>query len=859
MPMAEHRYDAHEIEPRWQAVWADEHTWEVSNHAGEGTRGDAFAGPGRSTVQDPTSYVLEMLPYPSGEPHIGHLKCYSVGDAIAHYHRRLGRRVLHPMGYDAFGLPAENHAIRTGVHPRVSTAESIASFQRQFRSWGISIDWSRELATHEPAYYRWTQWIFLELFRAGLAYRKEAAVKWCPNDQTVLANEQVDAEGHCERCGALVEVRQLEQWFLRITDYAERLLGDLDAIEWPEHVKTMQRNWIGRSEGAEVTFRCEELGIDYPVFTTRPDTLFGATFFVMAPEHPDVMRLAEGTPGARAVRDYVNQALNETNEERGNAEKPKTGVPLGRTVTNPVNGTQIPMYVADYVLMEYGTGAIMAVPGHDERDHSFAVAFGLPIKRVIQGPAAQAGGPTAQASDDGAPGEEEGEGGELPYAGDGILVNSHPDFDGLGNREALTAIVRWLDREGKGHASVNYRLRDWLVSRQRYWGCPIPIVYCERCGMVPLPDDRLPVRLPEIDDYTPKGRSPLAAAEDWVNTTCPDCGGQARRETDTMDTFVDSSWYFLRYCDASNDHAAWDPAVLSEWMPVDQYIGGVEHAILHLMYARFFTKALADLGHLDFQEPFLALFTQGMVTKDGSKMSKSKGNVVSPAAIVARVGADTARCYILFVGPPDQDADWSDDGVEGVHRFLSRLWRLAAETAERAGAPAPELQAPAAAGGDDLLLLRKTHWAIDKVSNDLRRFAFNTAIAAVMELLNDCSRLRDSVTVESLRFALGTAASLLFPFAPHVCADIYDLLTGERVWEQPWPEAEEALLESDAYELVCQVNGKVRDRVQAAADASPEALKELCHAAPNVRAHVDGKQIVKEIVVPGKLVNLVVR
>jgi leucyl-tRNA synthetase len=842
MPMAEHRYDPHEIEPRWQAVWADEHTWEVSNQVGEGKRGDTFAGPGRAAAQDPTSYVLEMLPYPSGEPHIGHLKCYSVGDAIAHYHRRLGRRVLHPMGYDAFGLPAENHAIRTGVHPRLSTAESIASFQRQFRSWGISIDWSRELATHEPDYYRWTQWIFLELFRAGLAYRKEAAVKWCPNDQTVLANEQVDAEGHCERCGALVEVRQLEQWFLRITDYAERLLGDLDAIEWPEHVKTMQRNWIGRSEGAEVTFRCEQLGIDYPVFTTRPDTLFGATFFVMAPEHPDVMRLAEGTAGERAVRDYVNQALNETNEERGNAEKPKTGVPLGRTVTNPVNGTEIPMYVADYVLMEYGTGAIMAVPGHDERDHAFAVAFGLPIRRVIQGPAGQ-----------------DGEEGELPFAGDGVLVNSHPDFDGMGNREALTAIVRWLDREGKGHASVNYRLRDWLVSRQRYWGCPIPIVYCERCGMVPLPDDRLPVRLPEIDDYTPRGRSPLAAAEDWVNTTCPDCGGQARRETDTMDTFVDSSWYFLRYCDASNDHAAWDSAVLSEWMPVDQYIGGVEHAILHLMYARFFTKALADLGHLDFQEPFLALFTQGMVTKDGSKMSKSKGNVVSPAAIVARVGADTARCYILFVGPPDQDADWSDDGVEGVHRFLSRLWRLAAETAERAGAPAPELQAPAAAGGDDLLLLRKTHWAIDKVSNDLRRFAFNTAIAAVMELLNDCSRLRESVAAESLRFALGTAASLLFPFAPHVCADIYDLLTGERVWEQPWPQAEEALLESDAYELVCQVNGKVRDRVQAAADASPEALKELCHAAPNVRAHVDGKQIVKEIVVPGKLVNLVVR
>jgi leucyl-tRNA synthetase len=840
--MADQRYDPQEIEPRWQGVWESEHTWEVSNDAGGEGRGDARAGAARTGAQSPRSYVLEMLPYPSGEPHIGHLKCYAVGDAIAHFHRRLGRRVLHPMGYDAFGLPAENHAIKTGVHPRVSTAESIASFQRQFRSWGISIDWSRELATSEPSYYRWTQWIFLELFRAGLAYRKEAAVKWCPKDQTVLANEQVDAEGRCERCGALVEVRQLEQWFLRITDYAERLLGDLELIAWPEHVKTMQRNWIGRSEGAEVTFRCEELGIDYPVFTTRPDTLFGATFFVMAPEHPDVMRLARGTEHEQAVREYVNHALTETNEERGNAERPKTGVPLGRTVTNPVNGEQLPMFVADYVLMEYGTGAIMAVPAHDERDHAFAQAFGLPIRRVIE------------AADAPGSGDE-----DLPYTADGVLVNSHPDFDGMRNREALSAIVAWLDREGKGHASVNYRLRDWLVSRQRYWGCPIPIVYCEGCGTVPVPDDQLPVELPEIEDYMPKGRSPLAAAEDWVNTSCPVCGGPAKRETDTMDTFVDSSWYFLRYCDAANDHAAWDPAALHEWMPVDQYIGGVEHAILHLMYARFFTKALADLGHLEFQEPFQALFTQGMVTKDGAKMSKSRGNVVSPAAIVERVGADTARCYILFVGPPDQDADWSDDGVEGIHRFLGRLWRLAAEIAEQSEAPRRELSAPSVAAGDDLALLRKTHWAIDKVSGDLRRFAFNTAIAAVMELLNECSRLRDSARVETLRFGLGTAASLLFPFAPHVCADIYDRLTGERVWEQPWPEAEEALLESEVYELVCQVNGKVRDRVQAGAEASPQALKDLCRAAPNVRAHIDGREIVKEIVVPGKLVNLVVR
>jgi leucyl-tRNA synthetase len=844
-------YDPGEIEPRWQAVWTAERTWEVSNEP------PADAG----AAQSPASYVLEMLPYPSGEPHIGHLKVYSVGDAIAHFRRRLGDRVLHPMGYDAFGLPAENHAIKTGEHPRDSTAASIASFQRQFRRWGISIDWSREFATHEPRYYRWTQWIFLQLLHAGLAYRKEAAVKWCPNDQTVLANEQV-VDGCCERCGAEVQLRQLEQWFLRITDYAERLLNDLDDIDWPEHVKTMQRNWIGRSEGAEVTFRCEDLDparpVDYPVFTTRPDTLFGATFFVMAPEHPDVLRLAQGTAQEQAVHDYVNHALAQSSEQRGDADRPKTGVPLGRGVTNPVNGEQIPMYVADYVLMEYGTGAIMAVPAHDERDHAFAVAHGLPIRRVIEGAAAPPPPDFAGSEVDWARSPQ-----SLPYTGDGRLLDSDPRFDGKHNREALSEIVRWLDGEGKGHASVNYRLRDWLVSRQRYWGCPIPVVYCARCGMVPVPESELPVELPDIEDYAPQGRSPLAAAEDWVATACPACGGQARRETDTMDTFVDSSWYFLRYCDPLNDEAAWDRAALRRWMPVDQYIGGVEHAILHLMYARFFTKALADLGQLDFQEPFAALFTQGMVTKDGAKMSKSRGNVVSPASIVERYGADTVRCYILFIGPPDQDADWSDEGVEGMHRFLGRLWRLAAETARRPAvetAQRPDGDGEPGGAGPDLELLRKAHWAIEKVSADLRRFAFNTAIAAVMELLNECSRLREQVAVETQRFALSTAASLLFPFAPHVCADIYDRLTGgERVWEQPWPHADPALLERDRYELVCQVNGKLRDRVQAPADATAEQLKELCRAAPNVQAHLDGKQVVKEIVVPGKLVNLVVR
>jgi leucyl-tRNA synthetase len=815
-----YRYDPTEIEPRWQRVWADERTWEVSNEPD-----------GREKA-----YVLVMLPYPSGEPHIGHLKVYSVGDAMAHFRRRQGFRVLNPMGYDAFGLPAENHAISTGQHPRQSTDEAIAAFRQQFHEWGMSIDWSREIATHDPRYYRWTQWIFLQLFHRGLAYRKEAAVNWCPNDQTVLANEQV-IDGRCERCGHEVEVRQLEQWFFRITDYADRLLDDLDTIEWPEHVKTMQRNWIGRSEGAEVVFRCEELDIDYPVFTTRPDTLFGATFFVMAPEHPDVFRLVAGTEHEQAVHEYVNHALSESNEERGDADKEKTGVFLGRYVVNPVNGERLPMYVSDYVLMEYGTGALMAVPAHDERDHEFAKKFGLPIREVV------AGGEDVQAE---------------PYTGEGPLVNSHPDFDGLPNREASQRIVEWLDREGKGHASVNYRLRDWLLSRQRYWGCPIPIIHCERCGIVPVPEEDLPVVLPDIADYAPKGKSPLAAAEDWVNVSCPSCGGPARRETDTMDTFVDSSWYFLRYTDARNDEAAWDPAVVDQWMPVDQYIGGVEHAILHLMYARFFTKALADLGHVSFQEPFARLFTQGMITREGAKMSKSRGNVISPDSYIARFGADTARCYILFIGPPDQDADWSDKGVEGVHRFLGRLWRLSAEVADSTDDhPIPDELSAA-----DVELLRKAHWAIEKVTNDLSgRFAFNTAIAAIMELTNTVSKHREvgDPSPGALRFALTTASSLLFPFAPHVAADAYERLTGRRVWEEHWPAADQRYLERATYELVCQVNGKVRDRVQATSGASRDELEALCLGATNVRAHVDGRDVVKVVVVPERLVNVVVR
>jgi leucyl-tRNA synthetase len=804
------RYDPKAIEPKWQGVWADEHTWEVSNEdAGE----------------RPKAYVLEMLPYASGEPHIGHLKNYALGDAIAHFGRRHGYRVLHPMGYDAFGLPAENHAIKTGQHPRESTEASIAEFRRDFRDWGISIDWTREFGTHEPRIYRWTQWIFLRLYERGLAYRKEAAVKWCPNDQTVLANEQV-IDGRCERCGFVVEVRQLEQWFFRITEYADRLLEDMKTIDWPPHVVTMQENWIGRSEGAELVFRCEELGFDYPVFTTRPDTLFGATFFVLAPEHPDVFRLNDSPE----VHEYVNSALNETPEERGDEAREKTGVPLGRTVTNPATGEQIPMFVADYVLMEYGTGAVMGVPAHDQRDYEFATKFGLEIRQVVEG-------------DEPVP---EGEAFVAHTEGE-RLVNSE-QFTGMPAPEGAKAIVAWLEERGLGRPTINYRLRDWLLSRQRYWGCPIPIVHCGECGLVPVPDDQLPVELPDVEDYAPKGKSPLAAAEEWVNTTCPRCGGPARRETDTMDTFVDSSWYFLRYCDPDNDEAPWDREILRRWMPVDQYIGGVEHAILHLMYARFFVKALADMDLLDVQEPFARLFTQGMILRDGDKMSKSKGNVVSPREIVGRYGADSARCYILFLAAPRDDADWQDEGVGGVYRFLSRLWTAAVEAPE--GDSEPE--------GEPSDLVRKAHWAIHKVTSDMQnRFAFNTAIAAVMELVNEIYRRRDFVPASHVRFAVATAGSLIFPFAPHLGTEVYERMTGRRVWEEPWPQADPALLVGDEIQLVIQLNGKLIDRLPAPAQASRDQLEEIARGSEKLASRLNGREIVKAIVVPGKLVNFV--
>ncbi len=833
------KYDAKAIERRWQAVWAEEGTWEVPD-------------PGQPGFDErkPKAYVLEMLPYPSGEPHVGHLKCYAVGDAIAHFRRRHGYEVIHPMGYDAFGLPAENNAIKTGEPPREATERSIESFRRQFREWGISIDWAREIGTHTPEYYRWTQWIFLRFLERGLAYREEAPVQWCPKDATVLANEQV-VDGRCERCGTPVVQKKLEQWFFKITDYAERLLADFDRLEsWPEHVITMQRNWIGRSEGAEVTFRCEQVGLDFPVFTTRPDTLFGATFFVLAPEHPELERLVAGTEAEEAVREYVDSVARESAEERGDEDREKTGVPLGRTVVNPVNGEEIPMFVADYVLMEYGTGAIMAVPAHDGRDHEFAKKFDLPIRRVIEGEDPEA------ARDEG-----------LPYPGDGPMTGSGRQFSGKHNREAYTEIVEWLESEGRGKPSVNYRLRDWLVSRQRYWGAPIPVVYCERCGeegapaIVPVPEGQLPVELPEIDDYSPQGKSPLAAAEDWVSTECPTCGGPARRETDTMDTFVDSSWYFIRYLDPRNEERPWDRAAAEHWLPVDQYIGGVEHAILHLMYARFVTKALADLGELAVQEPFANLFAQGMITRDGAKMSKSRGNTVAPSEYVERYGADTARTYVCFMGPPERGGDWTDEGVEGVGRFLGRLWRLCEEVEERTEAGA----VGSSESAEVRELIAKAHWAIDKTTRDFERgFQFNTVIAAVMELVNDAYRLKDDLFAgadgqAALRFATATAASLIFPFAPHLGAEVWERLNGGRVWEEPWPKADPALLASDTVTLVVQVNGKLRDRIEVASDAAEDDLLATARASESVRRHLDGREVVKEIVVPGKLVNLVVR
>ena len=791
------RYDPKAIEEKWQRVWEDARAFYASD-------------PEPGTASDETHwYQLEMLPYPSGSSlHMGHVLNYTMGDVQTHIRRRMGWTVLRPMGWDAFGLPAENAAIREGGHPREIIDRNIAAIQKQMKRLGWAIDWDREVSAHRPDFYHWTQWLFLRFFEHDLAYRKEAPVNWCPNDQTVVANEYV-VDGHCERCGALVELRNMTQWFFRTTAYADQLLEyDLPpGGEWPERTKTIQRNWIGRSEGAEVLFRVDELDLDVPVFTTRADTLYGATFFVVAPEHPFVE--AHASEEAQA---YARHAGARRVEDRA-AETEKTGVFTGHHATNPVNGERLPIWVADYVLMDYGTGAIMAVPAHDERDAEFAETFGLPVIQVI---------------DD-----------------EGRLVNSD-GFDGLSVEDGARAIVASLAEQGRAEQTISYRLRDWSFSRQRYWGCPIPIVYCDACGLVPLPDDELPLLLPDVDDYAPKGKPPLASNEAWINVPCPSCGGPAKRDPDTMDTFVDSSWYFLRYVDPHNDTEPFGRALVDYWLPVSQYIGGIDHATGHLLYSRFFVKALNDFGLLGFREPFGRLFHQGWVQLGGTKMSKTKGNVLGPDDFVAEYGADAVRLYILFLGPADQDMEWTDSGVEGIVRFLRRLWRVVHEVA--AGAPPGD--------GAVTPLTRKAHATVAKVTDDvLRRFQFHTPISAVMELVNELSA---DPTGPSARFAAETAVSLIQPYAPHIAEELWVALGHERLWEAPWPVADESQLERDTFELVVQVNGKVRDRFEVDAGLSEDELVARATASERVRAHLDGVELRKTIVVPGKLVNLVV-
>jgi leucyl-tRNA synthetase len=788
-------YDPQAIEAKWQRVWEDARAFYTE---------DPEPGEQREKF-----YMLEMLPYPSGDLHMGHVLNYTLGDVLTHFRRRGGFHVLRPMGWDSFGLPAENAAIREGGNPREITERNIVNIERQMHRLGWAIDWDRVIAAHDPDYYRWTQWLFLRFFEKGLAYRKEAPVNWCPHDQTVLANEQV-IDGRCGRCGTVVEARKMEQWFFRITAYADALLEDHKLLDWPERTITIQRNWIGRSEGAELLFRIEALDMDVAVFTTRPDTVFGATFFVLAPEHPLVDTMVERSPHGDEIDEYVKHALAKRGEERAAAEL-KTGVFTGFTATNPATGEEIPVWVADYVLMEYGTGAIMAVPGHDERDLQFAKQFGLPVREVVD--------------------EERG-----------VLVESG-DFSGMPVDEAKRAIVEWLGSLGRGRPAVSFRLRDWGFSRQRYWGAPIPIVYCGNCGIVPVPDDQLPVLLPEVEDYRPKGKPPLASNEEWLNAPCPSCGGPAQREADTMDTFVDSSWYFLRYCDPRNEEAPFSRELVDFWMPVDQYVGGIDHATGHLLYSRFFVKVLNELGLVGFREPFARLFHQGWVRQGGTKMSKSRGNVTAPDQLADMYGADAVRLYILFVGPADQDMDWTEEGVEGIARFLRRLWRIVHE----AGAGGSEGDSP---------LVRKAHETIAKVSDDIgRRFVFNTPIAAVMELVNELGR---DTSAPGKRFAAETAVSLIQPYAPHIAEELWSALGHERLWEQPWPVADPSKLERRTFELVIQVNGRVRDRVEASVDESEAELVERALASPRVQVHLDGKQVRQTIVVPGRLVNLVV-
>ncbi len=813
------RYEPQVIEPKWQKIWEETRIY-----------ADVREDPTR-----PKWYHLVMFPYPSGNLHIGHWFSYAPADAAARYKRMRGYNVLFPFGFDAFGLPAENAAIKHRVHPKTWTMQNIAHMKKQLRAMGAMFDWSKEVITCLPEYYRWNQWFFLQFYKRGLAYRAKAPVWWCPTCQTVLANEQV-IDGRCERCGTEVYRRDLEQWFLRITAYAEELLR-FDGIEWPERVITMQRNWIGRSEGARIIFRSER-GDPIEVFTTRPDTLWGATFLVLAPEHPLVETLT--TSERRAdVEAYVEQARRRSDIERTSTEREKTGVFIGAYAINPVNGQRIPIWIADYVLMHYGTGAIMAVPAHDQRDFEFARAFSLPIVVVIQPPDRRLDPATM----------------EEAYAGEGIMVNSGP-FDGTptAGGGAVRKVIAWLEEQGIGRGEVTYRLRDWLISRQRYWGTPIPIVYCDRCGIVPVPEEQLPVLLPEDAEFMPTGQSPLVTHETFVKTECPQCGSPARRETDTMDTFVDSSWYWYRYLSPQEEQRPFDPEKVAYWTPVDQYTGGIEHAILHLLYSRFWTKALADLGLVNHREPFLRLFNHGVILgEDGEKMSKSRGNVVDPDDLVARLGADTVRLYLMFIGPWSQGGPWSSRGVAGVQRFLQRVWALVNDTRDMPVQLEDDDQAQA--------LRRLLHRTIKQVTNDFETFSFNTAIARMMELVNELSRLRETPVVQMpvWREALETLVLLLAPGAPHIAEELWERLGRPySVHQQAWPTYDPELAAEETIELVIQVNGRVRDRLVVPVTISEDEAVARARTAERVQPYLAGRQIERVVYVPGRLVNFVV-
>jgi leucyl-tRNA synthetase len=806
-PASSMAYDHKKIESKWQEIWEREKTFEASED---------------ETL--PKFYNLCMYPYPSGALHQGHVRNYTFGDLLTRYMTMTGHNVLSPMGWDSFGLPAENAAIDTGAHPLENTEAQIVTMTRQIKQLGAMYDWPRELASHSVEYYRWDQWLFLQLFEKGIAYKKEAPVNWCPKDQTVLANEQV-VDGACERCGTTVEKKNLAQWFFKITDYADRLLEDLEQLdEWPDRVRTMQRNWIGRSTGAQFELKVAGSGLSFEVFTTRPDTIFGMTFAVLAPEHPLVEQLIKGQDNEDEARAYVRRA-NSASEVERMAEGDKTGFFTGRHAINPANGSEVPIYLADYVLMGYGTGAIMAVPGQDQRDWDFARKYDIDIIRTVQPP----------------PGFE----GDA-YLGDGPAINSG-FLDGLTKDEAIARMIDWLEAEGIGHAKVNYRLRDWLISRQRYWGSPIPIVDCPECGLVPVPVDELPVVLPRIIDYAPKGRSPLAGLDEWVQTSCPSCGGAARRETDTMDTFVDSSWYFFRFTDPENSERAFDPEKAAYWMPVDQYIGGVEHAVLHLLYARFITKVLYDIGLSSVEEPFARLFTQGMITLDGAKMSKSKGNVVDPLDLFESHGADALRLYHLFIGPPTDDAAWDTNGVDGTSRFLDRVWKVITETDSFDEA------------ADSADLLSEAHRAIRKVTEDIERFHFNTAVPPLMTLANAfAEQARKGISRNDFDEVSNILIHLLSPMAPHIAHELWERTGHDTMLAtEPWPTWDPEKARQAMATMVIQVDGKLRDRVEVDTDIGAEEAERIALESEKIKDWVAGREITRVIVRPPQLVNIV--